>query len=80
MMKGHDYMEDPRMSGLAGEPLPVQEVHAWRLAEQDEKQNMDPLQRETHYRAIRERTNSFCTRHGIHLKYASLPIVEVTTP
>jgi hypothetical protein len=80
MTKGHDYIDDPRMSGLAGEPLPVQEVHAWRLAEQDEKQTMNPVQREAHYRAIRERTDSLCARHGIHLNYASLPAVELPTP
>jgi hypothetical protein len=71
MMKEADYLHDPRMAGLASEPVPVQEVHAWRLAEQDKKQRMTAAQREAYYKAIRERTDSFCARHGIHLKYAA---------
>ena len=72
-MKEVNYMNDPRMSDLDGEPFPVQEVHAWRLAEQDEKQKMTPSQRKAHYEEIRERTNSFCARYGIRLNYASTP-------
>jgi len=69
-MKGVDYMNDPRMSDLKDEPLPVQEVHAWRLAVQDEKQNMTPEQKEAYYKTMREETDAFCARYGIHLKYA----------
>jgi hypothetical protein len=69
-MKETNYMTDPRMSDLAGEPIPVQEVHAWRLAEQDEKQNLTPEQKEAHYKAVRERIDTFCASHGIYLKYA----------
>jgi hypothetical protein len=69
-MKEFNYMNDPRMSDLDGEPLPVQEVHAWRLAEQDERQKMTPSQRKDHYEAIRERTNALCARYGIRLNYA----------
>ena len=65
-----NYMDDPRMSSLDGEPLPVQEVHACRLAEQDEKQKMTPSERKAHYEAVRERTNSLCAQHGIRLNYA----------
>jgi hypothetical protein len=73
-MKETNYMTDSRMSSLAGEPIPVQEVHAWRLAEQDEKQSLTPEQREAYYKTIRERTDTFCADHGIHLKYAA-PVV-----
>jgi len=69
-MKEFNYMNDPRMSDLDGEPLPVQEVHAWRLAEQDEKQKMTPAQRKAYYEAIRERTNALCALHGFSLNYA----------
>ena len=76
-MKGVNYMKDPRMSELEGEPIPVQEVHAWRLAEQDEKENMTPEEKEAHYQAIRDRTDAFCASHGIHLKYAkSAGVIE----
>ena len=68
-MNGKDIMNDPRMSSLEGEPLPVQEVHAWRLAVQDKKQKMTPAQREAHYKAMRERTENLCTQHGIQLNY-----------
>jgi hypothetical protein len=69
-MKGVDYMNDPRMSDLKDEPLPVQEVHAWRLAVQDKKQGMTPEQEKAYYEAARNRTDAFCARHGIRLKYA----------
>jgi hypothetical protein len=69
-MKKVDYMNDPRMSELKGEPLPVQEVHAWRLAIQDKTENMTPAQREAYYKAAREKTDLFCAQHDIHLKYA----------
>ena len=73
-MKEVDYMNDPRMSDLEGEPLPVREVHAWRLAVQDEKQNMTPEQKKAYYKAVRDETDAFCARHGIHLKYAKSAI------
>jgi uncharacterized membrane protein len=69
-MRTIDYMNDPRMADLAGEPLPVREVHAWRLAIQDKKQKMTPEQKEAHYRAVRERTDALCARHGFTLRYA----------
>ena len=69
-MKEVNYMNDARMTGLKDEPFPVQEVHAWRLAEQDEKQRMTAGQREAYYKAIRERTDLFCAQHGISLNYA----------
>ena len=69
-MKEVDYMNDPRMYDLKDEPLPVQEVHAWRLAVQDEKRDMTPEQIKAYYKAARDETNAFCARHGIHLKYA----------
>ena len=74
-MRGVNYMNDPRMADMAGEPIPVQEVHAWRLAEQDEKQNMTPEQKEAHYKAVRERTDTFCAQHDIHLKYAKPTVI-----
>jgi hypothetical protein len=73
-MKNGNYLDDPRMSELKNEPLPVQEVHAWRLAEQDEKQKITQIQREAHYEAMRERTESFCAEHGIHLNYAKTAV------
>ena len=74
-MKGINYMDDPRMSDLANEPIQVQEVHAWRLAEQDEKRNMNSEQKEAHYKAVRERTDTFCACHGIYLKYAESTVM-----
>ena len=74
-MKGVDYMNDPRMFDLKDEPLPIREVHAWRLAEQDEKQNMTPEQEEAHYKAVRDETDAFCARHGIYLKYVKPTIM-----
>ncbi|GHT87120.1 hypothetical protein FACS1894137_13780 [Spirochaetia bacterium] len=65
-------MDDPRMADLANEPLPVREVHAWRLQVQDEKQGMSGSQLEAYYKASRERTQSFCAKHGIHLNYAPI--------
>ena len=73
-MKGANYMDDPRMADLKDEPLPVQEVHAWRLAVQDEKQNMTPAQRKAYYKAVREKTDSFCAQHGINLNYANVAV------
>ena len=68
-----EYMNDPRMAEIADEPLPVKEVHAWRLMVQDEKQGMSGEERETYYDMNRERTEAFCARHGINLKYAASP-------
>jgi len=45
-------MNDPRMSDLDGELLPLREVHAWRLAVQDEKQKLTPEQEEAYYAAM----------------------------
>ncbi|MCL1991757.1 MAG: hypothetical protein FWG66_02280 [Spirochaetes bacterium] len=68
-MEEFDYMNDPRMAEYKDEPLPVQEVRAWRLAEQDEKRNMTPEQRAAYYRDLREQTELFCSKHGIRLNY-----------
>jgi hypothetical protein len=57
------------MSDPKDEPIPVQEVHAWRLAIQDETQGMTPAQRKAYYEASRKDTEVFCAKHGIHLKY-----------
>ena len=66
-----DYMNDPRMAEIADEPLPVREVHAWRLMEQDEKQGMSEEEREAYYEESREQTKAFCAKHGIKLNYTA---------
>jgi hypothetical protein len=68
-MKADDYMNDPRMADLANEPLPVREVHAWRLMVQDEKKGMNKEQREAYYRKSREQTDAECARSGFKLQY-----------
>ena len=68
-MKSVDYLNDPRMSDLKDEPLPVQEVYAWRLAVQDKTQGMTPAQKETYYEAVQDRTESLCVKHGIRLHF-----------
>jgi len=65
-----DYMDDPRMEKFKGEPLPAQEVRAWRLAVQDEKRGMTREQEKAYYEEARKRTDAFCAKHGIKLKYA----------
>lgn len=78
MMKRVDYLNDPRMSDLKDEPLPLREVYAWRFAVQDQTQGMTPAQRNAYYEASRERTEAFCAKHGIQLKYASNSKTSVT--
>ncbi|MDR2842407.1 MAG: hypothetical protein LBV52_04325 [Spirochaetaceae bacterium] len=70
MKKAIDYMNDPRMAELEGEPFEVRQVHAWRLEAQDAKKGMDSIQLRDYYKAMRAETDSFCAKHGFHLKYA----------
>ena len=74
-----EYMNDPRMAEIADEPLPVREVHAWRLMVQDDKQGMSEEEREDYYAASMERADAFCAKHGIHLNYAANPKAVVQT-
>ena len=69
-MKEHDYMNDPRLDEFKDAPLPLREVRAWRLAVQDRTQGMTLEQKDVYYDGVRERTDAFCAKHGLKLKYA----------
>ena len=76
-MAQHDYLSDPRLKYVRGEPLELREVYASRLKVQDETQNMTEEQLEAYYKGVRKEADARCERLGIRLKYASTPALPI---
>jgi len=71
-------MNDPRLDDMKDAPLPVREVYAWRLAEQDAKQGMIQEERKAYYAAARKEIDEFCAARGIKIKYAQPAVTALS--
>ena len=60
-----DDMKDPRMAKYRREPLPLREVRAWRLAEQDATEGMTWEQRKAYAAEARKRTDAYLAERGL---------------
>jgi hypothetical protein len=72
-MAQHDYLNDPRLKYVRGEPLELREVYASRLKVQDATHDMTEEQLEAYYKDVRKEADARCERLGIRLKYADSP-------